>query len=517
VVERQDDATYKWWIGGIVILSTIIAVMSFEAMSLALPTMMVSMRVGLQEMSWTFTGYLISRTLCVGMAGWLGNRLGNRNLFALSLAVFTGGALLCGLAWSFEALVLFRILQGMGAGPLVPLIMVVLHETFPPQQRGLAQSLYMVGDAAGSVMGRGLAGYLIETLGWRFVFYLHVPLGIIALVALLAVVPNRRETQVQDVDALGLCLLAAFVVCLLVGLQSGAQDGWEHDRVRILLPLAGVSLLAFIVNENLVIAPLIDLKLFRQRAYSLICLISSCNIIGLMGAFFLTPLMLQRLLALTPLQAGLILVPGAIAWGVCGPIGGKLSDWIDTRWVLAVGFGATIWMLLQLSSVTLYTPASTLSWRLTGLFSAMALSFTPIIVVGMRTVPAASLRMGMGMLNLIRGLAAVLGIAGLSILLEHRQRVHMQRLAEVQSQQGLEVEPILTQLRSLFHGLGDGSEMAAYKAMAVLNERLYADAALQAYRDCFITMACLYAVLFIPVLMLHQRYTMSAYSGSAEG
>jgi hypothetical protein len=254
--------------------------------------------------------------------------------------------------------------------------------------------------------------------------------------------------------------------------------------------------------------------LFRQRAYSLICLVSSCNIIGLMGAFFLTPLMLQRLLALTPLQAGLILVPGAIAWGVCGPIGGKLSDWIDTRWVLIAGFGSTIWMLLQLSSVTLQTPVSTLSWRLTGLFSAMALSFTPIIVVGMRTVPVASLRMGMGMLNLIRGLASVLGIAGLSLLLEDRQRVHIQRLAEMQSQHGLEIEPILTRLRSVFYALGDGSEMATYKAMAVLNERLYADAALQAYRECFIILACLYAVLFIPVLMLHQRYTMSAHRSS---
>jgi MFS transporter, DHA2 family, multidrug resistance protein len=152
-VPREDSAAYKWWVGGIIIVATIIFVMSFEAISLALPTMMVSMRVGLREMSWTLTGYMISRTLLVGVVGWLGNRLGNRNLFALSLATFTVGALLCGLAWSFESLVLFRIVQGIGSGPLTPLIMVILHETFPPQQRGLAQSLFMVGDAAGSVIG----------------------------------------------------------------------------------------------------------------------------------------------------------------------------------------------------------------------------------------------------------------------------------------------------------------------------------------------------------------------------
>lgn len=220
--------------------------------------MMVSMRVGLREMSWTLTGYMISRALLVGVVGWLGNRLGNRNLFALSLATFTVGAFLCGLAWSFESLVLFRIVQGIGSGPLTPLIMVILHETFPPEQRGLAQSLFMVGDAAGSVIGRGLMGYLIDALGWRAVFYINVPLGLAMLATLLVIVPNRRETTVQSFDPLGLLCLAGFVVCLLVGLQSTAQDGWEHARVQILLLLAGASLIAFIVVEMWVSTPLVD-------------------------------------------------------------------------------------------------------------------------------------------------------------------------------------------------------------------------------------------------------------------
>ncbi len=285
---------------------------------------------------------MISRTLILGTVGWLGNRLGNRNLFALSLAVFTAGALLCGLAWSFEALVLFRIVQGIGSGPIMPLMMIILHETFPPHQRGLAQSLFMVGDATGSVVGRGLMGYLIDALGWRSVFYLNVPLGLAALVALLVIVPNRRESQVHTMDPLGLLFLAGFVVCLLVGLQSGAQDGWEHARVRTLLLLAAISLLAFVVSEILVSAPLIDLRLFRRRAYSLLCLVSCGNIIGLMGAFFLIPLMLQRLLGLTPIHTGLILIPGAIAWGVFGVVGGKLSDWVDARLILLLSFGTSM-------------------------------------------------------------------------------------------------------------------------------------------------------------------------------
>lgn len=508
---RFDHATaYKWWVGGIVILATIIFVMSFEAMSLALPTMMVSMRVGLGEMSWTLTGYMISRTLFVGIAGWLGNRLGNRNLFALSLAVFTAGALLCGLAWSFEALVLFRVIQGMGAGPLMPIIMIILHETFPPHQRGLAQSLFMVGDATGSVVGRGLVGYLIDTFGWRSVFYLNVPLGVVALGALLVVVPNRRESQVQTLDPLGLCFLAGFVVCLLIGLQSGAQNGWEQTQVRILLLLATLSLLAFVGCELRIDAPLIDLRLFRGFAYSLLCLVSCGNIIGLMGAFFLTPLMLQRLLGLTPIHAGLTLIPGAIAWGVLGVVGGKLSDWIDARLILLASFLWSIWMLLKLATVELDTPTSTLMLYVMYLFCAMALSFTPITVMSMRTLPEPSLRMGMSMLNLVRGLTSALTVAVLVLVLEERQFYHIQLLDQEQSQHMLEVQPILDRLRELFHAGGDPSEMAAYKAMATLGHRLHTAAAVRAYQECYIGMALIYILLCLPVLSLPQRYAVPA-------
>lgn len=516
-VPRFDQtAAYKWWVGGIIILATIIFVMSFEAMSLALPTMMVSMRVGLKDMSWTLTGYMISRTLFVGIVGWLGNRLGNRNLFALSLAVFTAGAFLCGLAWSFEALVLFRILQGIGAGPLMPIIMILLHDTFPPHQRGLAQSLFMVGDATGSVIGRGLMGYLIDAFGWRSVFYLSVPLGLVALGALLAVVPNRRERQVQTLDPLGLCCLAGFVVCLLIGLQSGAQDGWEQTQVRTLLLLSGLSLIAFVASEMLVDTPLIDLRLFRRTAYSLLCLVSCGNIIGLMGAFFLTPLMLQRLLGLTPIHAGLTLIPGAIAWGVFGVAGGKLSDWIDVRLILLASFSLSIWMLLRLATVQLDTPTSTLRLDVMYLFCAMALSFTPITVMSMRTIPEPSLRMGMSMLNLLRGLTSALAVAVVSLVLEQRQFYHIQLLAQEQSQHMLEVQPILDRLQALFHVWGDRSDMAAYKAMATLGHRLHTAAAVRAYQECYIGMALIYIILFVPVLALPRLYAVPAQTHATE-
>lgn len=514
---QQDEqntvsAATRWWTGGIMVMVSVIVVMSFEALSLALPTMMVSMRVGLNDISWTLTGYMMSRTLFVGAAGWLGNRLGNRNLFAVSLAVFTGGSLLCGLAWNFESLILFRIFQGMGAGPLVPLIMVFLHDMFPPHQRGLAQSLYMVGDATGSILGRGLAGYLIEYLGWRMVFYSLVPLGVVSLAALLVMVPNRRETQVQTIDALGMLFLTGFVLCLFIGFQQGPRYGWERSSVQILLLLAAVSLVAFILTESLTSSPFMEVRLFRQPAYSLMCLVTCCNITGLMGAFFLIPLMLQRLLGFAPLQTGIMLIPGAIAWGVMGMIGGKLSDVFDARKIIMGGFALTGWVLLRFATITLETPASTLLVLATGLFCTSALVFTPINVISMRTIPDTSLRMGMGMMNLLRGLIAVMAIAILSLTIEVRQQHHFQILAQTQSQHGLEVAPTLHRLQALFRSRGDSHDAAAHKAEAVLNGRMWTEATVAAYQECFGGLAILYACAFVPLLALRRRYTQPVRS-----
>jgi DHA2 family multidrug resistance protein len=516
---EQDtpSAASRWWVGGIVVLVAVIVVMSFEALSLALPTMMVSMRVGLNEISWTITGYMISRTLFVGATGWLGNRLGNRNLFVFSLAVFTGGACLCGLAWSFEALVLFRIVQGIGAGPLVPLIMVVLNDTFPPQQRGLAQSLYMVGDAIGSILGRGLAGYVIEYLGWRMVFYSLVPLGVLSLLALLVIVPNQREAreQVQTIDLLGMLFLTGFVLCLFIGLQQGAKYGWESASVQTLLLIAGASLVAFIVTETTISAPFVDLRLLRHRAFSLICVVSCCNIVGLMGAFFLTPLMLQRLLGFSPAQAGLMLIPGAVAWGVIGPLGGKLSDVLDARLIVGGGFVLTIWTLLHFAAVTMNTPAATLVMLTTAMFCSTAVLFTPITVVGMRTVPVSSLRMGMGMINLLRGLTAVVAVALLSLVIETRQEYHGRLLAQNQSQHELEVEPVLDRLSLLFRARGELEEMAAYKARAALNNRMHTEATVLAYQECYFGLAVLYGCTLVPLLGIGRRYTRPSRTASA--
>jgi DHA2 family multidrug resistance protein len=504
--EATAPAAYQWWVGGVIVLVAVIVSVSFEALTLALPTMMVSMRVGLNEISWTMTAYMISRTLVVGIVAWLGNRLGNRNLFALGLGLFTAGALLCGVAWSFELLVLFRIVQGLGAGPLIPLAILFLHDTFPPQQRGLAQSLYLVGDALGAIVGRTVAGYCIDLLGWRVVFYINVPFGLIALVMLLVLVPNRRETQVQAIDPWGILLLATFVVCLLIGLNHGSRYGWETRSVQTLLVVSGLAGMAFVITECLVPAPLMNLRLYRIRSYSLISILAWCNSLGLMGAFFLAPLMLQRVQGFTPLQTGLLLIPGAIAWGASGFISGKLSDLLDVRIILVSGFAVTIAILGQLATVTADTPAATLMLLFFCLYCSSALLSPPITMVSMRTVPAVSLRMGTSMLNLVRGIGWAVGIALLSLVIDSRLQHHMERLDQNQSVISAELEPALRHLHGQFLQQGDFDAEAGDKALQTLYEQLRLQATVSAYQECFLGLALLYAFAFLPLLGLGRRY-----------
>ena len=278
--------------------------------------------------------------------------------------------------------------------------------------------------------------------------------------------------------------------------------------MQTLLLLAGASLIAFIVAEMWVSTPLVDLRLLRQPTYSLLCVVNCGNIIGLMLAFFLMPLMLQCLLGLTPIHAGLILIPGAVAWGVIGVVGGKLSDQADSRLILTVSFVTTMGILLQMGTVTLETSAATLTLHVTFLFSTMALSFTPINVIGMRTLPEPSLRMGMSMMTLLRGLSSVIAVAVLALVLEHRQLYHIQLLDQEQSQHMLEVSPVLDRLQALFWFQGDDGEMAAYKAMAALNHQLHTRAEVRAYQECYVGLALLYVALLFPVWALHRRYTV---------
>src|SRR5919106_3323915 len=212
---------YKWWVTATVMLGAFLVVVSGATVNVALPPIMTTFSMNLDEVQWVITAYMIASAVLIPTVGWLGNHLGNRNLFLLSLLTFIASSALCGLAWGGSVLILFRILQGIGGGPLIPMAMVLLNDAFPPRERGLAMGLFGLAAAFGPAVGPVIGGYLTDYISWRAVFYLNLVPGLVCMGLVFMVLPNTRETPRRTLDLPGLITLAVFLVSLLIALSQG--------------------------------------------------------------------------------------------------------------------------------------------------------------------------------------------------------------------------------------------------------------------------------------------------------
>ena len=255
---------YKWWVTATVMLGAFLVVVSGATVNVALPPIMTTFSMNLDEVQWVITAYMTASAVLIPTVGWLGNRLGNRTLFLLSLFTFISGSALSGLAWSGSALIFFRIVQGAGGGPLLPMAMVLLNEAFPPRERGLAMGLFGLAAAFGPAVGPVIGGYLTDYISWRAVFYLNLVPGLVCMRLVCMVLPNTREAQRRALDLPGLITLAVFLVSLLIALSQGHRHGWDSPFIQRLFVVAGAAFVLLLVIELWRDEPLVELRLYRN-------------------------------------------------------------------------------------------------------------------------------------------------------------------------------------------------------------------------------------------------------------
>jgi len=237
--------------------------MNNATVNVALPQMMTAFSLSLDEAQWVITAYMIAGATLIPTVGWLGSRFGSRTIFLVSLGVFVVSSGLCGLAWNGPSLVIFRVLQGLGGGPITPMAMVFLVSAFPVHQRGLAMGLYGMGMSFGPALGPVLGGYVTEYLNWRMVFFMNVVPGVLCLALVFAVIPKVQETVRRSLDLAGLATLVVFLVSLLVALSQGHREGWDAPSIQRLFVIAGVAFVAFVALELYRQEPLVDLRLYK--------------------------------------------------------------------------------------------------------------------------------------------------------------------------------------------------------------------------------------------------------------
>lgn len=493
-----------WWITAALMLGFMTAGLSVTVVQLALPHMMTSLRADLDLMQWVQTSSMIMQAVMMPSVGWLGARLGNRRLYLLALGVFVGGSVLCGMAWDVYSLIAFRVVQAIGAGPLFPLTQSIMFQTFPEEKRGLAMGINSLGFSFGPMIGPVLGGYLLEHADWRTVFYINVPVGIVALLLAYLVLPSPQRRETPSLDILGLLSMALFLVSFLLAITQGQDEGWDSRYIVTLLGIAGVAGLGFVGAELRSAEPFVDLRLYKNFAFSMASMVVFLNTITFMSSNFVVALFLQIHLKYTPLQAAWMLMPTAVVIGILGVIAGRLSDLIPTKILVICGLIGSALLMFQHATITAVTSIEAITFWFAVRGIARSFTIAPLTTASLATLPESALRMGSGLLSLNRGIASAASIALTTALLQSRMAERVALIIQDQSSIPLGAENLLQQFFTTFRSLGDVADMAQIKAMAMLQDLFTSEAALHSYHDIFIMIGWFSALGILPALWMNK-------------
>ncbi len=466
-------------------LGPCINILDTNVVNVALPRMMSGLATDVLTIRWVVTAYLITTAVSMPTLGWFGRRLGNKNLYILGLSVFTTASALCGLAPTVEILIFFRIIQGVGAGVLMPISLALMMEVSPPEQRGLGTSLWAIGASLGSLAGLPIGGYFADAVTWRTVFYVSLVPGSLAVLGTILFIPASAREEPAPFDVWGFVTLSIALVSLLVGLSQVQQEGWDSPFILTLLTLFGLTVPLFLLIEWRTENPLIDLSLYTRWLY-----VSGTLVILIMGVYFyasnfLVILFAQLVLDYSVQQSALILIPGAITMISAAFISGWLVDRFEPRVPMLLGvliFTAFCYcMTLVDRRVQMIFLVGTYALRGVGLGCLNAPSFT-VATSGLDPQRA---RMAASLLSLCLVLGGTFGISLLTTLLDRQQTIHQAHLAETQLHTAVGTQHALTTYAELAQRLSLSSGNAGLYARGQLSAMLGREAFIHALYDCF--------------------------------
>jgi DHA2 family multidrug resistance protein len=498
---------HKWIIILIAVLGTLLQAIDVSIVNVALPHMMGNLGATLDEINWVVTGYIIANVIILPLTGWFTARLGRKRFLALSIGIFTTASFFCGIAWSVETLVFFRIIQGMGGGALIPSSQSLLMETFPPKEQGGAMAAFGVGTMVGPTLGPTLGGWITDNYNWPWIFYINIPVGGLALLLACLFLQDSPHSKnpTPQVDYLGIILLAIGVGCMQIILELGERKDWfESNEIKTLSFLTGLALILFIWWELRIDHPAVNLKVLTNRSLWVGTVIATFLGVGLMGPTFLLPVFLQTLLNYTAWQTGKAILFSSISTAIAMFISGKLMTRISPQYVIAMGIGTFSLGLYKMSQFTLEIGTSDLiiPQILRGI--GIGFMFVPLSVAALSTLEKKDMASASGIYTFMRQTGGSFGIAILVTFLKQREVFHRSILSEYLHP----LNPLaLQRLQILEGGLlakGMNPESSSKVALNLLDHTVTQQALLLSFRDAFLLIAVL-IIITLPFLFLLRR------------
>jgi DHA2 family multidrug resistance protein len=514
-VPVHRGAEHKYIIAFAVVLAALMQVIDSSIVNVALPDMMGNLGASLDEIAWVSTGYILASVIVIPLTGFLGDLFGRKRYFVGSIIVFTTASFFCGASHSLGMLIFWRVVQGVGGGALMTVSQAVLFESFPTEEAGMAMALFGLGVMVGPTLGPTLGGWLTDNYGWPWIFFINIPIGIVAAVMIAGYVRDpAHQKRPHRIDYMGIALLIASVSAVQYVLEHGERDDWFASGFITTLVVIGVVGGALLIWRELTTEhPAIDVRVLRHRQMWVGTVLGVVMGIGLYAMSFTLPVFLQANLRMTAEQTGIVLLPGAIATALSMLVAGRLSNRVDARLLITIGvliFAMAAW---QLSRMTGQSGAPDFFWPLINRGVGLGLMFVPLTTITLAELDPRELAQGTGLYNFFRQLGGSFGIAGISTLLI---RFTAENRANLVAHVTASDPATVSRLQMLAHGLmarGTDFWSAQRQALAVVDQQLMGQASVIAYSRVYVISA-LIILLLIPLLLL-VRKTQGA--GGAHG
>ena len=499
-----------WLIAAAVMLATFMEVLDTSVANVALPHIAGNLSATPEESTWVLTSYLVSNAIILPATNWLGRYFGRKNFLIFCIVVFTASSALCGAAGSLGMLIVARILQGAGGGALQPIAQAVLLESFPTEKRGSAMAVFGMGIVVAPIIGPTLGGWITDNYTWRWIFYINVPVGIVAVLMARAFIedpPYIKQQRPGRIDYIGFGLMAVALGTLQLVLDKGQEEDWfSSSLITAGAIFAGVAFVSFIIWELRSKEPIVNLRILANRNFAVGTALMTVLGIVLYGTIALLPLFLQTLLGYPALQSGLAVSPRGIGSIASMIIVGRLIGKVNGRYLLLFGFCLLAYSTYLFSDINLQISMGSIVWP--GILSgfAMGFVFVPLTTMALGTLRNDQMGNASGVFNLMRNTGGSLGIAAVTTMLARGVQIHQAAMVS-------HLTPYDPAFQQRMHDLtgtlssqaGSGASQQAYSAIYGTVVR---QASVMSYIDNFRLLSFL-CVICIPMVFLFVRVKRS--------
>jgi MFS transporter, DHA2 family, multidrug resistance protein len=504
-----------WLVAIVVSIATFMVVLDTAIANVSLRYIAGSLGASIDESTWVVTTYLIANAVVLPVSGWLSNVIGRKRFYVICVALFTVSSLLCGLAPSLNALIFFRVLQGLGGGGMPTSEQAILADTFPPEKRAQAFALYGIAVIVAPTVGPTIGGWITDNYSWHWIFFINIPIGIasLALVQWLLVEPEALERERRErlagglrVDWIGFALIAVTFGCLEMVLDRGQEDDWFKSGLIITFAMiAAIAFIYFIFWELTENDPIVDIRLLCRRQFGMSFLIMLAVGAILFGSNQIMPQLLQTSFPYTAELSGLAVMPGGLAMLVMMPIAGQATGLMQPKYWIALGLAAIA--LSMWYSTNLVPDASFGYFATMRVLQVIGLPFLfiPVNTIAYDGLPQNKTSEGSALMNVARNLGGSIGVSLANTELLQRSQFHQARLVDNLVPTSPVYQSTMKQITQYFIQQGAAPSTAQPHAYGYIGQLVSGQASLMAYIDVFHTWAIFAAVLVPLVLLLIRR------------